>query len=732
MSVEAPQDEAERTESGRPLWGLAIGVALVVALVGLIGMGAFQSKLSGVEKNDNAAYLPSSAEATKVDKESQKFADTSTIPGFIVYQRDGGLTAQDRAKIEADVAQFRTMDGVATDQVGEPVYSADGTAAAVAVPLVTKVNGVELDGNQLSANESAVIDVAKAGAPAGLNVYPAGAGGILSAFIEAFQGIDGILLGAALIVVIVILLIVYRSPVLWFFPLISAVLALGFATILVYVLADSGVITLNGQSAGILNVLVLGAGTDYALLLVSRYREELHNFPSRWDAMRAAWRGAAPPIIASAATVSIGLMCLLFSELNSNRGLGPVLAIGIVCTLFVMLTFLPAVLVMLPRGLFWPRVPHYDHQADVATHGIWGRIAPAVAKRARLNWIVTTLILVACALGITQLRDNGLSNIDSFTNNPTAVQGQKLYSEKFDKGAGAPAVIVVNADKADEVIAAVSQVEGVAQTPGSVCLQPDYAKFATASPQELATPGCLPASLTVTPIDGRTLINATLIDDYDSQAAYDTIVRIRDVVHGIDGADAQVGGQSALNYDVLQASARDRNVIIPIVLLVILVILALLLRAIVAPLLLIGTVVLSFAATAGVCALVFNHVLHFAGADPAFLLFAFVFLVALGIDYNIFLMTRIREETLEFGTRPGVIRGLSVTGGVITSAGMVLAATFAVLGVLPLVFLAEIGFAVAFGVLLDTIIVRSILVPALSYDIGKPIWWPSRLSKTAD
>jgi RND superfamily putative drug exporter len=448
--------------------------------------------------------------------------------------------------------------------------------------------------------------------------------------------------------------------------------------------------------------------------------------------MRAAWRGAAAPIVASAATVSIGVLCLLFSQLNSNRGLGPVLAIGIACTLAVMLTFLPAVLVMLPRGLFWPRVPRYDHQADVATHGIWGRFAPALARRARLSWIVTTVALLACTLGIAGLRDSGLSNTDSFTNNPSAVVGQKIYAEKFAKGAGAPAVIAVNADKADEVIAAVAQLPGVAQSAGSVCRAPDYAKLATASPQDLATPGCLPAALAVSPINGRTLIDATLVDEYDSPAAADTIVRMRAVVHRIAGADAKVGGQSALNHDMLAASARDRNVIIPIVLLVILVILGLLLRSILAPLLLIATVVLSFAATAGVSAVVFNHIFHFAGADPAFLLLAFVFLVALGIDYNIFLMTRIREETLRHGTRAGAVRGLSVTGGVITSAGVVLASTCAVLGVLPLVFLAEIGFTVAFGVLLDTILVRSILVPALSHDIGKSIWWPSRLAKSAD
>jgi RND superfamily putative drug exporter len=422
----------------------------------------------------------------------------------------------------------------------------------------------------------------------------------------------------------------------------------------------------------------------------------------------------------------------LVSELNSNRGLGPVLAIGVASTLVIMLTFLPAALVLLGRWVFWPRIPRFDHEADLATHGAWSRIAQAVGRRARLGWIVTTVALLALCLGFLQLRDSGISNIDSFTNNPSAVEGQKIYSAKFDKGAGAPLVIVANADQVDEVIAAVSGVEGIVQGPGAVCLQPDYAKLAQALEAGGGAPpaqGCLPEALSVQPQDGRTLINASLADDYDSTAAYDTVQRVRDAVRDVPGADARVGGQSALNYDVLNASARDRNVIIPIVLVVILAILGLLLRSIVAPLLLIATVVLSFGATLGVSALMFNHVFGFAGADPSFVLFAFVFLVALGIDYNIFLMTRIREEAHEFGTRSGALRGLSVTGGVITSAGIVLAATFAVLGVLPLVFLAELGFAVAFGVLLDTIIVRSILVPALAHDLGRIIWWPGDLAK---
>jgi RND superfamily putative drug exporter len=506
------------------------------------------------------------------------------------------------------------------------------------------------------------------------------------------------------------------------------------ASIIIYYLAKSETLTLTGQSQSILSVLVLGAGTDYALLLISRYREELHEYPNRFDAMVKAWRESAPAIVASGMTVIIGLLCLSFSELNSNKSLGPVAAIGIACTLVVMMTFLPVFLALAGRWVFWPRKPKVDHAVDLATHGRWGRVAELVGRRHRQAWVGATLILGILLIGIVSLKTNGLTITQSFTNTPDAIVGQKLYEEKFDKGAGAPAVITTDAAAVDQVIATVSKTEGVSTKPGSVCVQVDYAKLASSPPTgaETSQSGCAPSAVQVAPIDGRTVVNATLADSYDSQAAYDTVKRLRTAVRAIPGADAQVGGSSAATLDVQNASIHDRNLIIPIVLVVILVVLALLLRALIAPLLLIGTVVLSFAATLGVCGFVFTHIFHFAGADQSFPLFAFVFLVALGIDYNIFLMTRVREETLQFGTRQGVLRGLAVTGGVITSAGVVLAATFAVLGVLPLVFFAEIGFAVAFGVLLDTILVRSVLVPALSHDLGKKIWWPSKLASAQD
>ncbi|HET6965442.1 MAG TPA: MMPL family transporter [Acidimicrobiales bacterium] len=711
-------------------------LGIVWLLVGLAG-GQYQGKLSSVQKNDNAAYLPSSAESTKVDTESQLYQSVQAIPGFLVYQRPGGLTAADRAAISAQARAFRSTPGVAADQVGSPQYAADGATASLAVPLVGKRGNVSVQGDTLVKVEKAVIKQARAGVPAGLVVHSAGPGGLLVAFIDAFSGIDGTLLIAAGVVVILVLLVVYRSPFLWFFPLFSAVLALGTAALVIYFLAKHGVLTLNGQSQGILSVLVLGAGTDYALLLTSRYREELHNYESRVQAMTKAWRRASTAILASGSTVILGLLCLTIGELNSDRSLGPVCAIGIACTVGVMLTFLPLALTVMPRGVFWPRVPRPDHAGDLAKQGPWSRFAASLGRNDRRAWIGTAVVLLIAAGAMSTLRTGGLSTSQSFTNHPDAVVGQKIYDAHFARGSGAPAQITARVAYIPQVIAAVSRVPGVSTAPGSVCVQPDYARLAARAsgatgPAALGGGGCAPPDMSVAPHDGRLLVDATLQYNYDSPQAYRTVQRIRAAVHAIPGAEARVGGAAAINYDTNQASRHDRNLIIPIVLLVILLVLVVLLRAILAPLLLIASVVLSFTASLGVSALFFNHVFHFANADPGFPLFVFVFLVALGVDYNIFLMTRVREETQTYGTREGILRGLAVTGGVITSAGVVLAATFAVLGVLPLVFLSEVGFTVALGVLVDTVVVRSILVPALGHDIGQPIWWPSRLGTTPD
>ena len=682
---------------------LALGLFVLWLLVAGFA-GPYSGKLADVQTNDNAAFLPKTAESTEVNDLQRRFIDQETTPGIIVWERESGITAADRTLATQQLAEVRAVPKVVS--VTPLIPSQDGRALQAVVQLAGT------DGMELTDAANAVRDEVQGSD--GLSAYLTGPAGLLADLIAAFEGIDSTLLLVTGAVVIVILLLVYRSPVLWIFPLLSVGFGYALAGGLVYLLANKDVLTLNGQSQGILTVLVFGAGTDYALLIIARFREELRRYEDKYDAMRAALRGAGPAILASGVTVILGLLCLLFSDLSSNKSLGPVAALGIAATMAAMLTLLPALLALAGRRAFWPFVPRYGSEATEA-RGFWGRVARFVGRHARAVAVVVVLVLVGLSLGIGQLRVSGISQSESFTTTQESVTGQQALERHFPAGVGSPAVIIAREAAADQVLSVVKQTPGVSD-----------AAFLSAG----GGGGGEPSGSGAPRVEGGLVqIDATLASAPDSRAADDTVRQLRSAVHAIPGADAKVGGFSAINLDVSDASKRDRVVIIPIVLAVILVVLAVLLRALVAPLLLIVTVVLSFAATLGVCALVFNHVFHFAGADTAFPLFAFVFLVALGIDYNIFLMTRVREETLHIGTRPGVLRGLAVTGGVITSAGVVLAATFSVLGVLPLVFLAEIGFAVAFGVLLDTIVVRSLLVPALVYEVGRPVWWPSRLAR---
>ncbi|MDG4783111.1 MMPL family transporter [Micromonospora sp. WMMD961] len=689
--------------------GRATLVAVVVVLAWLVigGVaGPFAGRLSEVATNDNAAFLPTDAEATRAQDLAGQFVDRQTIPALVVYERPSGITDADRQRVSADAARFAQVPGVVTP-LPPPIPSEDGQALQVVVPVD------DAEGEEIGTVVEQLRDITGSDRD-GLAVDVSGPAGLLADLIEVFSAIDGPLLLVTLVVVLIILLVVYRSPVLWIFPLLAAGMSYALASVFVYLLADADVVKLNGQAQGILTVLVFGAGTDYALLLIARYREELHRHARPWAAMRAAWKGAAPAIIASGGTVIVSLLCLLLSSLNSNRALGPVAAIGIAATLLVMLTFLPALLVLGGRWAFWPRRPREDQADPRMEHGIWSRIAGFVARHARPVWLSTAVVLAVLTLGLTQLGATTLGQSDLFTQRVDSVDGQEVISRHYPAGTGSPATIFTTEQAARQVAQVAQGVRGVAD------VRPLPAGPQTGPPNPNAPPKV---------VDGRVQLEATLSDPPDSDGAERTIRELRVAVHQVPGADAVVGGFTAINVDTSDAAKRDQNVIIPVVLVVIAVILALLLRALLAPVLLIATVLLSFAATLGLCALLFRHVFDFPGVDSSFPLFAFVFLVALGIDYNIFLMSRVREESVRRGTRAGVLAGLAVTGGVITSAGIVLAATFSALAVLPLVVLVELGTAVAIGVLIDTIIVRSLLVPALAYDIGPKIWWPGRLSR---
>ncbi|MCW2601513.1 MAG: MmpL protein [Frankiales bacterium] len=679
--------------------------ALVVVLIWFFGvgggLGSLSAKLADVQKNTNASFLPGKAESTKALNLQETFLPKDQVPTVVLYERAGGLTAADKARATEDLAQIRATSWL-NGQPSEPIPSADGKALQVYLPLDGHVPDVFIK------NVKALRTLlARPGQPAGLNTYVTGLGGLQADLFEVFGSIDTTLILSSVVVVILLLLVVYRSPVLWLAPLLSVGLAYTAAAGVVYLLAKNDVLTVNGQSQGILTVLTFGAGTDYALLLIARYREELHLHERPWDAMRSALRGAAPAIIASATTVILGLLCLLASELSSNQGLGPVTAIGIACAAVTMLTLLPALLVPFGRRIFWPRVPHLDGQ-DPVHEGPWAWIADVVRRRSTLVSAATAVVLLALALLSTTLHASGIPQSKAITGNSESVIGQEHLAKHFPAGSGSPVDVIAPAGQADAALAVVRATPSIAAAAVTT------------------TTGAPDGSPKV--VNGKVLIEAVLAVPSDSPLAARAVTSLRTRLDMVS-KDALVGGFTAIDLDIQDASQRDRIVIIPLVLLVILLVLAILLRSILAPLLLVATVVVSFLATLGVCAVVFQHVFHFAGADSAFPLFAFVFLVALGIDYNIFLMTRVREEALVRGTHTGMLRALTVTGGVITSAGIVLAATFTVLGVLPLVFLAELGFAVAFGVLLDTLVVRSLLVPALTLLIGDRIWWPSALSK---
>jgi putative drug exporter of the RND superfamily len=677
--------------------------ALVVAGFLLVAgpLGSLAGNLSDVQRNDSASYLPAGSEAARALAASQRFTGVESTTAIVVYTGVSELTEADRIAMIFAVAGISDHfdNRLAGPAIG-PIVSDDRRAAHVIVPFVGS------NPDQLSEHVAWLRLGAAAGT--GLAVHVAGPAAAVADLTDVFSAVDGLLLLAAAGLVLLILVVAYRSPVLPFVVLAVAGVALGMANGAAYLLADRGLLTVSGDTRGILNVLVLGAATDYALLLVSRFRHELRSTPDRYGAMRTAWRATAAPVLASGATVIVGLLCLLVTDLPATRGLGPVAAIGVGCALLAMLVLLPAVLVLCGRGVFWPLRP-----ASGQEHGGWWRVASGIGRRPRLVWTVGALVLAGLALGMFRLDAHGVPRTESFLTPVDSVAGQELLTEHFPDAAGTPAVVIAEAGRLDEVVAAAAAIPGITE------VEPYVDPVERFFRREAGRPDPGPME-----VDGLVRIEATLAAPADSARAREAVRDLRQAVHAIPGT--MVGGYTAANLDIQETAQRDRLIVIPLVLGAVLLILMLLLRAVVAPLLLTGTVVLSFAATLGVSGVVFRDVFGFAGADSSLPLFAFVFLVALGVDYNIFLMTRVREETVRRGHRAGTIAGLAVTGGVITSAGLVLAATFAALAVLPLVFLAELAFAVGFGVLLDALVVRSLLVPALVLDAGRATWWPSR------
>ncbi len=656
----------------------------------LVVLGPLAGKLPGAERNSQVSFLPAAAQSTQVYQLQRHFQDPDASTAVVVFRRAGDLTRADRTAVTAAADRISRLP-LAAGMVSGPVVSRDGQAAEFAVPVAAG------PGDHLS-DEVSRLRQAVGSRPPGLTVYVTGPAGVLADSTGVFKDIDGKLLGVTLLVVIALLLVIYRSPVLWLVPIAAAGAALVLAQALAYLAASRAGLSVSGLSGSLLLILVFGAGTDYALLIVARYREELRRYPNKHQAMAMALARALPAVAASAATATLGLSCLLLSELNSNRGLGPVAVIGILSAFAVMATLLPALLLTLPRAAFWPKVPRYG-SAPAETGGLWGRAGRAVARRPAAVAAGTVGMLVVLALGLAGFRASGLTPAQQFTGKPDSITGQEVLQAHFPAGTGSPVIVIARARAAQPVAAVIRATPGI-----TVLAAP---AFAAGYVQFQAIPA---------------------VPD-DSPAAYQAVDRLRGELGHIPGSQARVGGSTATDLDIQRAASHDRDLIAPVVLGVILLVLSLLLRSLIAPLLLTATVALSFAASLGLSALVFTHLFHFAGADASTPLFVFIFLVTLGVDYNIFLMTRVREEATAHGTRPGVIRGLAVTGGVITSAGLVLAATFTALTTIPLVTNVEIGFAVAVGVLLDTIVVRAVLVPALVLWAGPAIWWPGRLAQ---
>ncbi|MHA6512327.1 MMPL family transporter [Tessaracoccus sp. Z1128] len=695
-----------------------IAIPLTLILIWLVSAGIggpYFGRIDEVATNDQSTFLPTSSEATIVGDRYLDFVDSSTVPAIVLFSSDEALSAETLAELRDRAAALVDVEGV--ESISPLIPSEDGMAAQVFA-------GVDSEGDIAGIVEQLRTDLPE-GLPDGVNTYVTGPAGFTADITEAFSGIDGLLLIVALAVVLVILLVVYRSLVLPFAVLATSLFALCVALLTNWWLAKAGVVTLTGQTQGILFILVIGAATDYSLLYTARYAEELKRRASRAEATRAAIKGVVEPVLASGGTVIAGLMCLLLSDLGSSRSLGPVAAIGIVFAMLAALTLLPSMLYLMGRASYWPRRPRFDpHRGDDTqmTTGVYAKAAGLVARRPRTVWIVSALLLALGAAFVPTLKADGVPPSEFVLGRSEARDGQAELAEHFPAGSGSPARVLTDEARLQEVTDRLLAGDGVDSVSVVAADSPAGTAPVTADGvQPLGPPGTPAPAPTVS--DGQVMLLATLADSADSDEAADTVRALRAELDG----SAQIGGETATNIDTRDTSIRDRNVIIPLVLVVILLILILLLRSIVAPVVLIITTVLSFGTAMGTAALVFNRVLDLPGADPSVPLYGFVFLVALGIDYNIFLMTRVREESLAHGTREGITRGLAVTGGVITSAGLVLAATFAALAVLPILFLLQLAFIVAFGVLIDTFLVRTLLVPALSHDIGPAIWWPAKL-----
>lgn len=661
----------------------------IVLLAGIIATAAL-FVIAGYQSADSAppVGLPDSAESIQAADLQEQFRDDDATSGILVFGRESGELSDD--DLAAIAERAGELGDVALDGfVPPPTVSEDGTTALIAVPLE-----IEESVSTQAERADEIRAIASDGLPDGIEVWFTGAEGFLVDISAVFEGANFVLLGVTALVVAVLLIVTYRSPILWVVPLAVVGVADFIAGIAARLVADAAGITLDGSVTGILSVLVFGAGTNYALLLIARYRDELRLHADRREAMAIALRGAGPAIIASGSTVALALATLLFGELSGNRSLGLAGAVGIVVAMAYALLVLPAALVVFGRWLFWPLVPRYG-TPDTISRSPWGKLGRAVSKRPIIVAIAGFAVLGAFASGLTTL-NVGLSQNDRFIVKPEAVLGQERLAEAFSAGSTAPAAVIVPADDAAEVSDGLADVDGVVEV----------------------RPG--PADDEIAQLD------IVLDADPESQEAFAIIADVRLALDDLGDGSGLVGGIDAEGLDLRDAQQRDQNLVIPLILVLVLAVLIVLLRSLLAPVLLLVAVVASFFSAVGIGSILFETVFGFPGVDTNVLLFSFLFLVALGVDYSIFLVTRAKEEVPLLGTTEGMVRALAATGGVITSAGILLAAVFAVLGVLPLITLTQVGVIVCIGVLIDTLLVRTVIVPAMTFIAKDRFWWPRR------
>ncbi|MGE2833007.1 MMPL family transporter [Mycobacterium sp. SMC-4] len=668
--------------SRRFSWAIALGIAVLSAvLMGLLG--------GGDSGQQSPVAVPPDAESARADAARAAFPGGDRVPAILVVTRADGdrLTPPDRAAV--DDARARMFAAAEAPPAGPPpVFSEDGEAAVVTVPLTTELSGFALT-DKVQELRAAADD----GLPGDLRAEVTGGPAFGADIANSFSGANFTLLAVTAAVVALLLIITYRSPVLWLVPLLVIGFADRVAAVLGTSISEAIGMTPDGSTSGITSVLVFGAGTNYALLLISRYREELGRSESHWEALDIAVRRAGPAIIASNATVVLALLTLLLATSPSTRSLGVQAASGLVVAAVFVLLVLPPLLGVFGRKLFWPMIPRVGAKALTDT-GIWHRIASGVARRPA---VVSAVAIGSLAVLCTGMLGTpiGLSQTEQFRVEAESVDGYNRLADHFPSGVTDPTRVIASTDRAEAVQRAIED-----------------------------TPGVVSASPAGTSPDGLSQWSVVLAAEPASDEAFDTIDALRDNVHAADEA-ALVGGSDAQARDSAAAAAHDRTVVIPAILLVVLAVLYVLLRSALAPLILVAVTVLSSLAALGLGGWASVHMFGFPALDVTAPLFAFLFLVALGVDYTIFLVTRAREETPEHGTRDGIVRAVSATGAVITSAGIVLASVFCVLGVLPLIVLTQIGIIVGLGILLDTFVVRTVIIPALFTLIGPKVWWPA-------